>query len=406
MLSYKNKKFFSLYIFFSFTLIIGFFLNEDSGGSGGYITDFYSTLTSVIDPLNYFEYKNDFKFPLHYYITFFIYKISNENIYLFRLYFCLISLSVPYLFFLCLKEKFKIEKKNLYYLSLIIFLFPNYRSGAIWANTQITGIFFFLLSLLYFLKCHKNKKFLKKNILLTLTFGSLAIYVRQSYFLIYLFYLYIFFINLNFSKFFKIFLFSFLLSIPGIFFIHFDTRLITLSFSYKFYNLLLISPSILFLYLIPFHIFFFKKIVLKVNKNFILLLIFTILIIYFLSFLFDYNQKQGGGFFLKLSLYLFKNNFLFYLSSLLGLMTLYLISEKKISNYLLSLIFLLGFPASAIYQKYYEPIFFISLFLLFNNKVFFEFIKNQKNVIFLIAYFTLYLLIAVLNNIFLISKSI
>lgn len=87
-------------------------------------------------------------------------------------------------------------------------------------------------------------------------------------------------------------------------------------------------------------------------------------------------------------------------------MTLYLISEKKISNYLLSLIFLLGFPASTIYQKYYEPIFFISLFLLFNNKVFFEFIKNQKNVIFLIAYFTLYLLIAVLNNIFLISKSI
>lgn len=169
------------------------------------------------------------------------------------------------------------------------------------------------MSLLYFLKCHKNKKFLKKNILLTLTFGSLAIYVRQSYFLIYLFYLYIFFINLNFSKFFKIFLFSFLLSIPGIFFIYFDTRLITLSFSYKFYNLLLISSSILFLYLIPFHIYFFKKIVLKVNKNFILLLIFTILIIYFLSFSFDYNHKQGGGFFLKLSLYLFKNNFLFIL---------------------------------------------------------------------------------------------
>ena len=130
-----------IYLICSISLLLEFYLNIDSAGSGGFKSDFRTTWPLVEDPLN-FSTEFDIKFPLHYYIAGIIYYLVNDKEIL-RIIFILLSLPIPYLFFLCLKIKFKnININNLFLFSLIIFLLPSFRSGAVWPNTQITGIFF------------------------------------------------------------------------------------------------------------------------------------------------------------------------------------------------------------------------------------------------------------------------
>ena len=140
-----------LYFFLSLSVFIGFYFGEDSSGTGGHINDFNNTWQLV---LNFQESLFiDFTqwiivFPLHYIILSQIQHLAQDK-YLLRLIFCFISLVVPYLFYLCLRNKFVKEDRNLLYLfSLIIFLLPSFRSGAIWANSQITALIFFLISLI------------------------------------------------------------------------------------------------------------------------------------------------------------------------------------------------------------------------------------------------------------------
>ena len=97
-----NKVF---YFLLSISIFIELYFNIDSAGSGGFIADFKSTWPLVENPLN-FSTNLDIKFPLHYYIAAVIYKLSNDKE-IFRFVYCLISLVIPYLFFLCLKIKFK-----------------------------------------------------------------------------------------------------------------------------------------------------------------------------------------------------------------------------------------------------------------------------------------------------------
>ena len=109
--------------------------------------------------------------------------------------------------------------------------------------------------------------------------------------------------------------------------------------------------------------------------------------IYFFSFstvvicslFFDYNYTNGGGFFLKLSILLFDNNFLFLISSFIGLVIIKkLILENK-ENAFLFFIFIFGFSAYIIFQKYYEPMFlFIFLFMMKTN-IMIEIFKNKNN---------------------------
>ena len=51
----------------------------------------------------------------------------------------------------------KIDVNNLFLFSLILFLLPSVRSAAVWPNTQITAIIFFLISLFYFLRWEIKK---------------------------------------------------------------------------------------------------------------------------------------------------------------------------------------------------------------------------------------------------------
>ena len=141
-----------LFLFLSISLFVGLYFGIDSSGSGGFISDFNKTWPIAINPFDInIATTLDMKFLLHYYIMFALNSVTQDQ-YLSRIFFCLASISVPLIFYFFLKLKFTgVNENNLFLFSLTIFLLPSFRSGAIWANTQITALIF-LLSLLFFIK--------------------------------------------------------------------------------------------------------------------------------------------------------------------------------------------------------------------------------------------------------------
>lgn len=400
------NKFF--YFLLSVSLFVELYFNIDSAGSGGFKTDFRTTWPLVENPLN-FNTNLDIKFPLHYYIAALIYKIFNDKEIL-RIVYCLISLTIPYLFFICLKIKFKdIKLNNLFLFSLIIFLFPSFRSAAIWPNTQITGIFFFLLSLIFFLKWEIKKQFNKinKELFLTILLMSLTVYSRQLYAMIFFYLMIIFYLKLDKKTFLQtVFLVS-IFSLPGFLYIIIWPKILKATFVFKLYNSILVNASILSFYLIPFYsiLFFFEKKI-KFDKKNILVFFLLIFFVIICSVFFDYNYRMGGGYFIKLSKILFNNFYLFYLTSVIGLFFLYLISLENKLNLILNLIILLTISAYIIFMKYYEPMFIILLFLLLKTELTTKFLMKKKYIYLYQLYFIIYLVTAILNNFLLLSKNI
>lgn len=400
------NKFF--YFIFSISLFFDLFFNIDSAGSGGFIVDYNSTWPLVENPLAY-KANLDFKFPLHYYIASLIYKIVNDKE-IVRFVYCLLAIPIPYLFFLCLKVKFKkINLNNLFLFSLIIFLLPSFRSAAVWPNTHITGIFFFLVALFYFLKWEKKNEFKKFNteIILTIFFMSLTVYSRQIYAMIFFYFMIIFFRKLSFTLFLKISLIVGLFALPGIIFVIFLPRILQVTFEFKLYNSLLVNSSIISFYLIPFFtiIYFFEnKLNLYKGKIFALLTIITFVLI--CTSFFDYNYLMGGGYFIKLSKILFNNFYIFYLTSIIGFFLIYVLSKESVENLMLNLIILLSISAFIIFVKYFEPMYIILLFLLFKTKLTNIFLKKKKYIYIYHLYFLIYLASAIVNNYYLFSKNI
>ena len=396
------------YFIFSISLFFDLFFNIDSAGSGGFIIDYNSTWPLVENPLAY-KANLDFKFPLHYYIASIIYKIVNDKE-IVRFVYCLLAIPIPYLFFLCLKVKFKkINLNNLFLFSLVIFLLPSFRSAAVWPNTHITGIFFFLVALFYFLKWETKNDFKKLNteIILTIFFMSLAVYSRQIYAMIFFYFIIIFFRKLSFTLFLKTSLIVGLLAVPGIIFVIFLPRILQVTFEFKLYNSLLVNSSIISFYLIPFFsiIYFFEN---KLNlfKEKILTLLTIIAFVLTCAFFFDYNYLMGGGYFIKLSKIIFNNFYMFYLTSIIGFFLIYVLSKESVENLMLNLIILLSISAFIIFVKYFEPMYIILLFLLFKTKLTNLFLKENKYIYIYHLYFLIYLVSAIVNNYYLFSKNI
>ena len=397
-----------LYLILCLTLFVELYFNIDSAGSGGFIIDFNSTWPLVENPLE-FSTNLDIKFPLHYYIASLIYKIFNDKETL-RLIYCLLSLPIPYLFFTCLKIKYpKININNLFLFSLIIFLLPSFRSAAIWPNTQITGIFFFLLSLIFFLRWEKKGDFKRINtdLFLTILLMSLTVYTRQIYAMIFFYFVIIFFLNLNKEIFFKTVFLIFIFALPGILFVLIWPNILKATFEFKLYNSLLVNSSIISFYLIPFFsiIYFFEKKI-KFSNDKIFGLLIILFFVFICSVYFDYNYLLGGGFFIKLSKIFFGNLYFFYFTSVIGFFLLYLLSREHKLNLILNLIILLTVSAYIIFMKYYEPMLILILFLLMKTNLTSLFL-NRKNYIYLYnLYFVVYLLSAIINSFYLFSKNI
>ena len=142
----SNLGIFTFSLLFS-SLLLGFYLNEDLLSRGTY-NDFHNTWGLVLalkeDLLvDYTQWAAHT--PLHYIIMSRLYILINDK-YLLRLFFCFLSILVPLLFYLNLKIKFDfINRNTLLILASLIFIFPTFRSSAIWANYHVTALIFFLL---------------------------------------------------------------------------------------------------------------------------------------------------------------------------------------------------------------------------------------------------------------------
>jgi hypothetical protein len=409
ILNLGNITFILLYL----SLFIGFFFNEESSGSGGFINDFNNTWPYVKQlQEDLFTAPSKWRLlhpPLHFILLSKINYIlvSKEEI---RLFFCAISVLVPILFYECLKIKFpEIKKEHLLIFASTIFIFPAFRSGAIWANDHITSLIFFLVFLFYFLKWLRSSDFLKLNYLIyyQLFFLALACYCRQYYVLIYLYLIYIYFKKFDLVNLFKILLIAFILSLPGFILIYFDPAILRVSFDARLHNTYLISSSMISLYIIPifFTVFFINKSKLEYPKSLMVCFILSTILIFILSKYFQWNWGQGGGLFFKGSYLLFGNNIVFLISAIFGSSLLFYLIKENSENIYLIILLLIGFSSYKIHQKYFEPWFIMIMFLMIKTSITNNFLKKISNIIFLKLFFIVYLFVAIINYIFQITNN-
>ena len=211
-----------------------------------------------------------------------------------------------------------------------------------------------------------------KKLIISIIFFSLACYTKQYYSFFFIFLL-IYLVNkIALKKFIFVLLFCILCAIPGIYYLILNPLLF---FGIKqnitnFNSAILISGSIIFVYLIPFIIQKilnfqnykkFRLIDLIDKKIFLLSLIITLLC----SLNFDYSENVGGGILLKLSYFLLDSQYLIFPFAFFGIYFLLYFSQNTISNYSLVILLLITFNSGYfVFQKYFEPMFYI-IFLNF-----------------------------------------
>ena len=134
------------FLLLSISLLVGFYFDEIASGIGAK-ADFYNYWPYVlalkekiyVPPSEY----GTLHLPLHYMILAKLNFLISDKYFL-RLFFCIISIFVPFLFYLNLKVKFNFVNKNkLWFLSSLIFLFPSFNA---WMTILLNKIFSILFS--------------------------------------------------------------------------------------------------------------------------------------------------------------------------------------------------------------------------------------------------------------------
>jgi len=400
---------FSFFVLSILSLIFGFLFNEDLS-SGGAEYDFNLAIRNLSNftIANLSEYTRHF--PLHYILLSIPYNLFNDNLTLRAVYLIFSSL-FPIFLFLNLNYISSSNKTNTLLITASILFLPFFRSSSMWANAHLTAAIFFLISNFFYLKGLKENEIYKY---LNLFFLSLATYSLQTYVVFYIFYLIYYYINLAFKDFISLFIFCIFLSIPGFIFILFDAgerSIYGLSFSKNISFSLITNFSIIFFY---YCFFIFNK------KNFTQLknsfnetkkLKLFFLISFFLLNIYFYDKDDsylmlGSGFFYKLSFILIQNNLIFFLSSFLGLLISLLIVNKEPKFLYIIIIINVMSSHYLVYQKYFEPIFFVMIFVLFKNFLTENIISSKKNTLIFISLILGYYSIALLNSFTGISKSL
>ncbi len=339
-------------------------------------------------------------FPLHNIIFSQLYFLS-DNLKNYLLYYFCFSLILPYIFYLCLLERFKeINKPLLIILSSIIYIFPVFQYSAIWGSSHISSLFFFLLGILFHIK-FKISEFKKINyVILSIVFLAVASYIKQYYVFFFFFIFLEFFFRLNFKFFITISLFTILLGIPGLLFL-LNNPLLFLGYKREITNFgssVLISSSICFFYMLPFIIQYY------LNNNFVKnfkiknhikykSLILSLIIFFICISFFTYDGKIGGGSIYKLFYNILNQKILFFIFSFLGIYFLFFFTKNNIQSYFLSFLLICLFSTGYyIFQKYFEPM-FLMIFLLYFEKI--KIVKFlEKNNYILISYFLIYYLVS------------
>lgn len=382
----KNKNLFITFILLlSFSLFLGFYFNEDTTG-GAYqdylVHDEISTkfATNFLETfLNFDQLKTRHSPIIPIYFS--VYKYFNFNNDLVRLFHLPIIFFIILLFYNCLLIKFEfINKKIIYLVSFLLILSPTVRSLAIWPDSHLYGILFFLVSLYFFLKfqkCKKNKKI--SYAILNIIFLAITCYIRPSFAIFAVYFTWYFFKEFKLSSsFFIVILTNFFLAIPAFYYLFYLEVMFLTSHAvnnadiftrFNPSNKILIISTIIFFHIIPFiYLKFnlFKKELLDLSfKEFLLtLFILIICIIYF-----NYEKSfTGGGIFFHLS-HIFNSNLIFFVISYISLLTIYILSKLNINNFFLFILIFLSNPQLTIYHKYYDPLILILFFLLYEISI-------------------------------------
>ena len=377
------------------SLIFGFFYDENLN-YGAY----YDWVNAYLKPVNDFS-KNFFQTLLNYndygqrhspvYLIFLsLFLKLNFSPDLIRIIHLHLSIPLILIFYKCLVLKFNnIDKRNLQLLSLVIFLSPTFRSLAIWPDSRLPGLLFFVLTIYFFLWFQKSNK--EKYIWFTSISLIISSYISPNFSFFFIYFFFFFLKKLKFQKLVLFGLFNFVLAIPMLYYIFIlDINFFlsgktpslnsgSVSLNFNFSNKIMIISSIVFFHLIPIFMNdnFYYKFLRFFREKFIILIPSTFILIYF----FDYQTSYtGGGIFFNLSHFLFGNDYLFFFVSFFSIPFFVYLSYLNIKNLYLLLILILTNIQNSIYHKYYEPFAIIMFFTLLQSLGAEKFLKKKINI--------------------------
>ena len=412
------KKKLSIYLIFILSVFFGFYFGENASGGAKidyeyllpFIKKFSIGFGSGLELFNNNQ-GSSIHSPVFYIINGFFLKITG-SIFLIKIFYILISCCLPYVFYLILKTKYKVENDYIFYFSLIIFLSPFFRGSAIWLLGDNLSLLFFSLSILFFLKINDEKDKIS-NYYFCFLFLILCCYIRYYYCLFGIYFLYCFYKNLKNNDLLKILIFSFILLIPAFYYLfyiiinsNFFGTFVSVS-SINYYSNSLIILSIFLFYLLPFVfieiktlIKYYKKKLKNVLIFFLPILILYLIDEYYFSSVINFSQS-GGGVFIKISNFLnLQENFLLSIIGFISLLVIdFLFSRNRLENYFLFITLILCFPLFTIYQKYFDPLFYLFIFGLIKSFYFIDIFKNKKISLSLIyGYFSFFFVFALFYN--------
>ena len=408
---------------------LGFYLNENSAGAGGYDGD----INLIIKNIEIFK-NNDLieaifhedmfgnRTPLIYIIN----KLFNPFFFeyeKYRFFVFFLSLTGPYFIFLCLKKKYPdVNTELLLLTSSVILLSPFYRTSGYWGMNENYGIISTIISLMtlsFFLKKIELKNQINKYFYLTIFFSSLSIYFDQKCLIITM----ICFFSIVFSniqrkyKFYALVIYIFL-SIPYLILIFKWGGLVPIKTQVAnpnaitnisrvgdlyFYHLGYLSTIVGF-YLFPL-ILLKERNISKIITNFIsskwfyVIVVTPLLYIFFIYTYYDFkfytvdNYWVGLGAVHKIANIMFINisfrEIFTYTTFFFSWIIIFLYLEKEITDYLILIFFfILSLFIWPLMQEYMDPIIIILSLMAFKTKMKINFYK----VIFLFLYFSIFLI--------------
>ena len=422
----NNYRFLSfILVFLSFSsFFLGFYLDENSAGGGSYLGDWDRAWPNIQIFLNHdistainHEVFETNRSPLLYILHGLFNPFAGTEIG-YRRSVVVISLLVPALFYLCLKQKFQ-KKDNLLLLlaASCILLSPYFRTSSYWGLEENYGIISLLLTFLFlnsFLK-NKNENSYKiySQLFLLVFFSSVCIYFDQKLLIIPI----ICFVKIIVCKklvILKIFsAFSyFILSLPYIYLIilwggmlptH-DTMYTGLG-KELYLGHIGYACTIIAFYFLPF-LFFKEKNFLQLIKSFFLkkknnylILLFLAYLLFLLIFSFlsqqdflNINYSLGKGFIHKFSLVLFQDpsirSIFVYFSFFVAWIIILIFLENNVKDSLiLFYFFTLSIITTPILQEYFDPLILVMIFTFFSSKM----LINYKNSMILFLYLSIFL---------------
>ena len=320
-----------------------------------------------------------------------------------------ISLLIPFFIGLSLKIKYKLKNDDIRYLLPSIFLFsPYFRAGSIWTDDNLLAMVFISISIYFFIKYEKNINKLN-NILFCAFFLALCAYLRPIYSIFSIYFFLNFFLTLKISqKLIFYILLNIVLAFPALYYVLIlDVNKWATSYLFRenIFTILPLISSIILFYMFPFIIKNYNSI-LKGIINFKNIFIYLVLLL-LIFFFFEYDRSYSGGILFKFSNLIFDNNYLFFFTSSLCIMFIYILffsrTNRNIFDLILILILFMLEMDGVVYHETYDPLIYILIILLFKNKIFEKFINkfNLNSFLIIIFFLTIFYLSAVFKTVWL-----